>query len=249
MKIFQSVTGVVLLLGMVLLVPSNVFAGPKEIANELTRESLTLGTGIDFKSETAIDLGGAQKVEKININLPSAIENGNAVPVIVISNLSGTSFMELLSDRHTNPIASFSYGQIGMPYVSTRFRMGAPGTLYVRTKSASGDAYSSAIITGVAKHGQSNLSVCKTKQALLSAKETGRLVQVDVMIEHCMNLDKYVRKIALTKDGNKIVDIMLSAGISRNPFFRFIIKGNKKGVYELNWEDSSGSSASISRTY
>ena len=66
----------------------------------------------------------------VTIGAPSIAENGAIVPITVLSALPGTREIVLLVDCNPQPVAvQFSFGPGTEPYVATRIRMAASGTL------------------------------------------------------------------------------------------------------------------------
>lgn len=45
------------------------------------------------------------------------------------------------------------------------------------------------------------------------------------MFKHCMNSDNYIKDFKVIRDGRLEVTANLSAGVSRNPFFSFLLDG------------------------
>jgi predicted secreted protein len=219
--------------------------GEKWLRKAVKQELATPGPEPDiaFVAETRVELGGASKTDKVKIRLPWEISIGRIVP-IEVTTLSGVTSLQLLSNRHETPIATFEFGPDAVPYVSTRFRIGAPGTIYGLAKTSTWAFYSTAEITTASEfvHGELNLPGCKSSEGRIRAKRKGEQIIVKILMGHCMNLDNYIHRLHISSDGEMMVDALLSPGISRNPFFAFKFKSPKAVKYKLEWEDTSGTS-------
>jgi sulfur-oxidizing protein SoxY len=66
----------------------------------------------------------------VTLVAPAIVENGAVVPITVSSELPGTREIVLLCDRNPVPVAvQFSFAAGTEPFVSTRIRMAASGTV------------------------------------------------------------------------------------------------------------------------
>ena len=66
----------------------------------------------------------------VTLDAPMIVENGAVVPITVSSALPGTREIVLLVDRNPVPVAvQFSFAPGTEPFVSTRIRMAASGTV------------------------------------------------------------------------------------------------------------------------
>ncbi|RCX30189.1 thiosulfate oxidation carrier complex protein SoxZ [Thioalbus denitrificans] len=215
---------------------SSVIAMPS--TRQMTEESLSFGRDIDFVENVKVDIAGAEASADISVRLPGTIVNGNVVPVFIDSSLNGVKAIDLYSNRHNDRIASFTLGKVTLPYVSTRFRVGKSGELYVVMRAGNKDYYAVGNLN-VLKSGQENMRACDTDARFYTTVEDG-VVTIKYMIMHCMNVGRYIKWMKLSHDGETIVESELSLGVSRNPFFSFKFMGNERGSYKLEWEDTAG---------
>ena len=102
-----------------------------------------------------------------------------------------------------------------------------------------------------------NMSSIKIRTKRLEGK-----IQIRTLISHPMehgrNKDEatgqlipahYIQELMLKHNDKTIVSSQLGAGISKNPYFAFMLKGGKAGdEINVSWKDNLGNSDSETRT-
>jgi sulfur-oxidizing protein SoxY len=97
------------------------------------------GTSRSFAA--ASDLLGSTPLPSalITLDLPAIAENGAVVPVTVTSALPGTREIVLLVEHNPEPVALRVTIPVGTePYVATRIRMAASGTVHAAVRTDDG---------------------------------------------------------------------------------------------------------------
>lgn len=99
---------------------------------------------VAFAAKTFVDaivaLGGMpQASTQIALDVPSLAENGAIVPVVVSSSLPGAREILILVDGNPQPVAArFAIPEGTEPFVATRIRMAAHGTVYAAVRTDRG---------------------------------------------------------------------------------------------------------------
>ncbi|MES9857933.1 MAG: thiosulfate oxidation carrier protein SoxY [Sedimenticola sp.] len=95
--------------------------------------------------EALAELLGSDAVEEsadITIDVPEIAENGNEVPVKVISTIAGIESISIFAEKNPSPlVATFNLGEGAQGFVSTRIRMGTTANV-IGVVKAGGKLYS-----------------------------------------------------------------------------------------------------------
>lgn len=130
----MAVSALGVALGAGLLTPTAVLAAWPESAFKAkkTAEAMAALFGSDAIEESA----------EITIDVPEIAENGNEVPVKVITTLKGVESIAILAEKNPSPlVASFNLAANAQGFVSTRIRMGGTANV-VGVVKAGGKLYS-----------------------------------------------------------------------------------------------------------
>ena len=77
-----------------------------------------------------------EEVDSINIKAPDIAENGAVVPVTVSTSMGNVESISVIAAENPVPlIASFNLGEGGVPFVSTRIKMGKSGDVIAVVKA------------------------------------------------------------------------------------------------------------------
>lgn len=99
---------------------------------------------VAFAAKTFVDaivaLGGVpQASTQIALDVPALAENGAVVPVVVSSSLPDAREILILVDGNPQPVAArFAIPEGTEPFVATRIRMAAHGTVYAAVRTDRG---------------------------------------------------------------------------------------------------------------
>ncbi len=95
------------------------------------------------------------------------------------------------------------------------------------------------------------MSTIKIRTKLIEGKTQIRTL-ISHPMEHGRNLDEatgklipvhYIQELLVKHNDKLIVNSQLGAGISKNPYFAFMLKGGKKGdKISVSWKDNLGNS-------
>jgi sulfur-oxidizing protein SoxY len=108
------------------------------------RAAQAMGSGLSFDATSipdALSKAGALSAtpEQIVLTAPEVAEDGTLVPVSVESLLPGTRAIYLVVDVNPDPLAArFSLPAGTDPFVATRIKMAADGTVYAVVSDAQG---------------------------------------------------------------------------------------------------------------
>jgi len=84
----------------------------------------------------AIGADKAEESDKITLKAPEIAENGQVVPITISTSIQGASELHLLVKENPSPLAaSFTLGELAVPQVKSRIKMGKASDIVAVVKA------------------------------------------------------------------------------------------------------------------